>query len=214
MEFFKKHAFLCVIVFDCLLIAFTITVSILKVSKNAFVEIAVTPLDATLTIDGKVYENNSTVNFYPGTYHFKLEKEGLETKEEDIELVGGYTIYYSEYLTGKDGDLSYYLTHPEDYMFMNAYIRSSETEDFLNNVNKMLSITNDLPFTYYKSAPVRQEDISFMIRIGDFQTCYGKRYCLLVEGTSNSTKELIFNTIREHGYDPEAYDIYFNGEKL
>lgn len=95
------------------------TIGMFERSKySAIVEIAVAPLKATLTLNGKEYKNG-THHLLPGTYEVSLTADGFEPYTATIEASAGTATYLYHYLTGPGGDISYYYSHDEDMrMFM------------------------------------------------------------------------------------------------
>ena len=114
METRKKRTIIIATVVLALGIIVAIVFSIIEQSKySATVEIAVTPLKATLTLNGTEYKNG-THRLLPGAYEVSLTAEDFEPYTATIEAQANTTTYLYRYLTGPDGDISYYSYHEED----------------------------------------------------------------------------------------------------
>lgn len=110
-----RNVIIAIVCFVVLIIGISVIVIVDRARHSATLEIAVAPTSATLTLNGKEYKNG-THHLLPGVYEVSLTREGLEPYYDTIELPANEKKYLYKYLTGPDGDISWYYEHPEDAM--------------------------------------------------------------------------------------------------
>jgi len=65
----------------------TVEVTLEEIPPTYTVTFEVTPEDATVTFDGDVLEDHVAEDVAPGTYDYKVEKDGYLTEEDTVEVV-------------------------------------------------------------------------------------------------------------------------------
>lgn len=111
----KRKIIITIISVVMAIILISIVAMVDRARHSATLEIAVAPESATLLLNGKKYENG-IYHLLPGVYEVSLTLDGMEPYSDTIELVKDETFYLYKYLTGPDGDLSWYYEHPDDAM--------------------------------------------------------------------------------------------------
>lgn len=115
-----------------------------NVNKNARLTVIVTPIDATIKINGKQY-NNGTADFFPGEVKIEVSRKDFDTKTVTVNLESHKTTTALVYLT-QDGDLDYYETSAADYEILRLVADDSVAE-YLEKMEKRLAIRDLLPLT-------------------------------------------------------------------
>lgn len=98
-----------------ILVLVAVLVAIIESYKTVELDIMVAPLDAEITINGDKYKNG-TYRVEPGEYEVNITHTELEPYFEKMAWEDGEDVKLYVYLTGKDGDMSWYLTHKNDDM--------------------------------------------------------------------------------------------------
>ena len=92
-----------------------VLVAIIESYKTVTVDILVAPQDAVVTLNGDKYSNGKH-RLEPGEYEISITHSELEPYHKTVEFADGEEVKIYLYLTGPDGDMSWYLTHPNDDM--------------------------------------------------------------------------------------------------
>lgn len=115
-----------------------------NVNKNARLTVIVTPIDATIKINGKQY-NNGTADFFPGEVEIEVSRKDFDTKTVTVNLESHKTTTALVYLT-QDGDLDYYETSAADYEILRL-VADDNVAEYLEKMEKRLAIRDLLPLT-------------------------------------------------------------------
>ena len=115
----KRNIIIGIVAAVVVIIIISVIAIIDRARHSVTLEVAVAPKASTLTLNGKKIENG-TYHLLPGTYEISLTMDGMEPYFNTVEMLGGATYYLYKYLTGPDGDLSWYYEHPEDAMIFNT----------------------------------------------------------------------------------------------
>lgn len=115
-----------------------------NVNKNARLTVIVAPIDATIKINGKQY-NNGTADFFPGEVKIEVSRKDFDTKTVTVNLESHKTTTALVYLT-QDGDLDYYETSAADYEILRL-VADDNVAEYLEKMEKRLAIRDLLPLT-------------------------------------------------------------------
>lgn len=115
-----------------------------NVNKNARLTVIVTPIDATIKINDKQY-NNGTADFFPGEVEIEVSRKDFDTKTVTVNLESHKTTTALVYLT-QDGDLDYYETSAADYEILRL-VADDNVAEYLEKMEKRLAIRDLLPLT-------------------------------------------------------------------
>lgn len=188
-------------------------IKIVEGLKSASLLIYVAPSNATVTIDGREY-TNGVYRFYPGTITAEIRQDGFETKTETLELQKGRVTKLFTYLTGKNNDYSWYISHDEDLSILQQISNDNTSQSFLETYNQELAkaeqIKNapDLPYT-------AQDADGNMISIvytksNNYCPEYSAKPCIIItKKIGNASYDLGLNLLREHGYNPDYFNIIY-----
>lgn len=102
-----------------ILVLVAIFFSIIESRKTVTLDILVVPQSAVTKLNGQVYENG-THHIEPGEYELSITHDELEPHHETLVLNDGENAKLYLYLTGKDGNMDWYLNHKEDDMLLNT----------------------------------------------------------------------------------------------
>lgn len=200
--FFKQHQLaIFIVAIDIILVLVLILLNVIKSSKNAILDILVTPTDATVLVDGRQY-NNGSYKFFPGPVEIQIKKDGFTTKTLSLNLAANHTAKLYTYLLTEDGSLEYYSTHSED-----LYVLKQVSDSSITNYVSKLSIKDILPYKYAVT-DASGKLIRFFIDV-DTKDCPSS-FCLQAVNYRNSSKEFIQQTFLEKtGYNLNDYETYY-----
>ena len=100
-----------------ILVLVAVLFAIIESGKSVTLNILVAPQDAEILLNGSKYKNGS-YRVEPGEYEIKITHAELEPYDEVRWFGEGETVDLYLYLTGPDGDMSWYLTHNADDMIV------------------------------------------------------------------------------------------------
>lgn len=98
-----------------ILVLVAVLMAIVESYKTVNLDIMVAPLDAKVELNGQEYKNGK-YRVEPGEYEVSITHSELESYYEKMTLEDGADVKLYKYLTGKDGDMGWYLTHEKDDM--------------------------------------------------------------------------------------------------
>ena len=102
-----------------IMILIVILIAVIEGRKSVTLDILVAPRSATIKINDEIYKNG-TYHVEPGEYELSITHDELEPYYEKLDFYGGENVKLYLYLTGKDGDMSWYLKHTDDDMLLNT----------------------------------------------------------------------------------------------
>lgn len=208
MNWIEKHPVICgVIVFNLILIGIVVFILINQTSKTALLDVLVTPSDSKITLNGQEVKNFETQKFAPGEYTAKIEKDGLEIKEIQLNLVENQTTKLHTYLTGSDNDFSYYVSNSNDEEILER-VSDENSKDFI----KKYSIIKILPIHYEKYINNYSQHVWFEITQEKNQNCHF--ICLKITDKTGSNEGNAYNLIKEKGFNPADYQINYKYEPM
>ena len=209
LEFIKRHKIATLVTINLVALIIAIVIIIIHLAKTATIDINVAPNDATITLNGRKYDNNTSHDVLPGNYHVKIAMDGMQTKEYDISLERNGFIRIWDYLLDEKGGFDYYLTHPDDMATLAELDIDQKVKDIVNYYNRITSIRDMLPLEYYERFEVDKPLGVFIEE--DPNDCDSKALCLVVYG-GEKNRDIALKLIKEAGYDPEDYGIRFERE--
>lgn len=101
------------------LVLLVILFAIIESRKTVTLDILVVPQSAVTKLNGQVY-GNGTHHIEPGEYELSITHDELESHHETLSFSDGENAKLYLYLTGKDGNMDWYLNHKEDDMLLNT----------------------------------------------------------------------------------------------
>ncbi|MBR2839989.1 hypothetical protein IKE82_01510 [Candidatus Saccharibacteria bacterium] len=127
--FRNKWVRLCLI-FDVILVVVLIFILIWQSTKVSIINFNITPLDATISLNGDSKYENGQYSITPGTYNVSISHEGLETKSFTIDIVPQSVVTISTFLPDTDHTFDYYKLR-KNY---SSYMKLEEIASAGNNV--------------------------------------------------------------------------------
>lgn len=116
-----------------ILVLVAILFAIIEGRKSVTLDILVTPGDAVITLNGEKYKNGE-YHVEPGEYEINIAHAELEPYSKVVNFEDGEDVKLYLYLTGANGDMSWYLTHPDDDMLLNTigdYYAKEKSEKYV-----------------------------------------------------------------------------------
>ncbi len=116
-----------------ILVLAIILFAIIESSKSVTLDILVAPKSAVIKINDKVYKNG-TYHVEPGEYIINITHDELEPYNDVANFKDGEDVKLYLYLTGKDGDMGWYLGHTDDDMLLNTigdYYANEESKEYV-----------------------------------------------------------------------------------
>ena len=220
--FFKNKWVKLILVLDVIAIIAIIAIMVFNSTKTATVSFDVAPVDAKIQLNGQGDYKNGSYQVHPGTYEVTISHDGLETKTFTVDLPSGYVATVATFLTGPNNDLSFYELKDNYLSYQKlASIASAENnittdhdtsaEEFIADFGRKISILEVLPIKGYVHADpaVSASTAGFTIRDGRDREICEKTTCLLVNYYGTDYEESVMEKIKEAGYDPVDYQIFY-----
>lgn len=116
-----------------ILVLVAILFAIIEGRKSVTLDILVAPKDAVITLNGEEYKNGEH-HVEPGEYEINIAHAELEPYSKVVNFEDGEDVKLCLYLTGTNGDMSWYLAHPDDDMLLNTigdYYAKEKSEKYV-----------------------------------------------------------------------------------
>lgn len=181
-------------------VAIAISVGVSNGAKSAVADILVAPVEATIKINGEIYEAG-TYKIEPGSAKIEIAADGFETKNLELNFVDGMTTRVHDFLEPMGDNLNYYSKNEGDFDILKR-INTDEAERLV----KIISIRDELPMTYFKYGGL--DGNSSEVTINEDMEC-SKVYCLLSIGDTDKNHQITNSMIKEKGYNPDDYEIRY-----
>ena len=225
-SFFKSKWVITILLLNIVIIIVVITLLIINSSKNSKLVFSVTPLDATISVNGDTNFTNGTNTIYPGKYDITISRDGLETKSFSADVLSDQTITISTFLVDTEKTFDFYkLTENVSSMEKLQEIASksnnlttdhdTSAEEFILEYETNASNANlVLPFNYteYKDSsdsPTGKEVVKdITIRKGSPKDCK-QSLCIEVLMALTDDRELVKQLLVERGINPNGYEIIY-----
>ncbi len=204
MKLIKSHPISFTILAIMIFITTILVVTALNLRDTAEVEIRIAPASATITIDGKQYQNGS-YKLPKGDLSVHIEKDGFIPQDLIVNNSDGATKIYS-YLLQQDGTTSWYDTHESDAILLNTigdYLANITAEKY----NEQYPIMTVLPIIY-ANYDEQYNYTEYRIDGGKFLECQNE-FCLKITDTTGDNQTDALEQIRSAGYNPDDYEIIY-----
>ena len=221
--FFRNKWVRLILILDLIAIIFIIALVINNATKTAVINFMVTPVDATITINGRDgYRNGGEAySFAPGTYEVQISHPDLDSKTFVLNLEANHNVTVSTFLS-QNGSFEFYELRDNLSSFeMLAQVASAgnnqtidqdtSAEAFITNFQKNYNLySTALPITYseYDYDEYGREVLSKYITIRESYDC-NVTLCLETaisnEDEKNQAKELLENA----GFNIEDFEIEY-----
>ncbi len=212
LGFIRRHKIaIGLISLNIIVVIAIIIVIIIHHAKTAVIDIRVTPTDATISLNGNKYNNLESHEVLPGNYHVMITMDNMRTKEYDISLEDDGYVRIWDYLLDVDDSFDHYLTHPTDANILIEIASESDknAQAFISDYKKKISILGILPIDFDEYTNDYADYIQYHININPTQDC-PKIACLIIEDNTGGNKQIAENKLRELGYNPNDYDIFYD----
>ena len=200
---FKKHLVLIIIFSVLIFITLILFIVALSLKDTTEVEIRIAPSSATVTIDGKEYQNG-TFRISSGNHQVKIEKAGFEAKEFSFNTAETTKVY--SYLIETDGSYNWYLNHQDDALLLTSI---GDYESHLKSASyaKKYPISTILPIIYanYDEAYNYTE---YRIDGGEFPGC-NSDFCIKITDTTGGNYDAAIQKLKETNFNPGDYQIIY-----
>ena len=205
-SFFKSKWVITILLLNIVIIIVVITLLIINSSKNSKLVFSVTPLDATISVNGDTNFTNGTNTIYPGKYDIVISRDGLETKSFSADVLSDQTVTISTFLVDTEKTFDFYNLTTDHDTSAEEFILEYETN--ASNANLVL------PFNYteYKDSsdsPTGKEVVKdITIRKGSPKECK-QSLCIDVLMALTDDRELVKRLLEERGINPNGYEIIY-----
>lgn len=182
-----------------------LVITALNMKSTGEVEICVAPESATVTIDGKEYQNG-TYRLPTGELKVHIEKDGFTSQDLSINNSGANVTKIYAYLVQSDGSMSWYNTHESDALLLNTigdYLAEKKAEEY----TEKHPIISSLPIIY-ANYDENYNYTEYRIDGGSFPEC-DQDFCLKITDTTGDNLEDAKSKIREAGFNPDEYEILY-----
>ena len=180
----------------------------INANRNARLTIIVTPVDSTIQINGKQF-NNGTTDRFPGEVEIKVSHDGLDDKVIKLNLESHKTTTAHIYLT-KDGKFDYYESSKTDYDVLRL-IGDEKVKDYLKETERKLTIKDVLPISRITASDTPNKKNGMysretIINDGTSNPECDRIICLLLIDNTESD-DVARELMKEYGYDFDDYKI-------
>ena len=211
-SFIRRHKIISGLVCANLITIIAVAiVIIIHQHQTATIDINVTPSAATITLNGRQYDNFQSYDILPGNYRVKIAMDGMQTKEYDLTLEKDGFARIWDYLIDADGSFTYYLSHPDDFTLLTEIANKDDVaaQNFITEYNTKAGIIDLLPIEY----DAYTDDFAYYTQyhiVWDFsrESC-PKIACLVIEDNTGGNEQAALNKIKELGYNPDDYEITY-----
>ena len=199
----KNNPIRLALLFTAIIAIIAIILTILFHSTTREVEILVAPTSATVTINGKSYENG-THRLPSGEVSVHIEKPDFISQDLTFNTNENDKLYV--YLLQKDGTFSWYESHQEDDIIMST-IGSREAAEKAATYSDKYPITSQLPIIFAEYDD-KYNYTEFRIDGGKFEDC-SSDFCLKVTDTTGGNFDIAKKLLEEKGINTENYEILY-----
>ena len=202
----KKHfnpIYLVAIFTTLLALTAVILTLLLKPAAKKSVEILIAPASATITIDGKPYQNG-TYDLESGTVNVHLEKPDFVSQDFTFDTTKSNKLY--AYLLQTDGTFSWYETHESDDLLLST-IGDYQALKSADSYTANHPVIKDLPIIY-ADYDTQYNYTEFRIDGGKFDGC-SSDFCLKVTDTTGGNLDFAKSLLAKKGIDPANYEILY-----
>ena len=219
-ELFHKKWVWALIVFDVLLLLVILGLNIFQAVKSARIEFLVTPLDATITMNGHEYQNG-TYAILPGHYNVTISHPELDSKSFEFDLEPNYYLTFAVFLKHGD-DFSFYTRKENMVSFWrldtigasshNTTIdNDTSAEKFIDETNELYESLDLLPIEYQKYLEtVDGRDLTMDITIKESQDEECETFlCIDAFIVGSDTESAAQELLEEKGFNLEDYEIHY-----
>lgn len=220
--FFRNKWVRIVLILDVIAIAVVIGVYVRQATKISTISFNIAPVDATISVNGDSSYKNGRYSITPGTYEVKISHKDLETKTMKINIESRHYVAVTTFLAGADNNFDFYAQRNRSSSYQklkdiaskdNNITTDSDTsaQDFIENFEHILSITDKLPIKGYVYADPNASSSTggFAIRDGQSNKKCEKAACLLVKYYGKDYEEEVKKQIKEAGYNPDDYQLIY-----
>ena len=224
--FFRKKWVRLVLIADILIIIAIIVALIIKASRVSTLNFNVTPLDATISVNGDTSYSNGAYSVSPGTYQITISHPDLETKTFTAEVEPHFVSIITTFLAGENNNYDFYKQKDNYLSFQKlAEIASkgsnittdhdTSAEDFITNYYEKYDLLRTiLPINYseYEQNPDSQTGESLKqrigIRIGKQENCETS-LCIEVIMLNTKNEDLVKKLLNDKGINYKDYEIVY-----
>lgn len=220
-QFFNNKWVRISLVIDLVLILVLIGVIIWQHTKVSTINLNITPLDATISINGDNSYKNGQYSVTPGSYQILISKEGLDTKSFTIDLSPGNTFSLSAFLSDSEKTFDFYKLRANftSYAKLKEIASSNQNvttdqdksaESFIQQFEENYKLLNTaLPIEYQESEGYGQ-DLSILKNI-TIKANYTCKYTLCIQAfiMGTNSQEFIDSLMREKGIKTEDFEVEY-----
>ncbi|MCL1797365.1 MAG: PEGA domain-containing protein [Eggerthellaceae bacterium] len=180
-----------------------------KANSAATIDVLVSPSTATVTINGKAYENGQH-DIKAGDYHVEVTHEDFETHTEEITIVPGENYELNIRLAELKGDIEWYewyADRPEEDALQTA-IASKNYEKMVEEFVAKYPIVSILP--YYCTKYEDNYAVYYEYKLYYKMTENDSNMILVIDDAAGNGREDALQYIRNNGFNPDDYQIEYN----
>ncbi|MBR3137858.1 hypothetical protein IKG41_00730 [Candidatus Saccharibacteria bacterium] len=224
--FFRKKWVRLVLILDVVAIIAVIVIVIINSTRVSTLVLNITPIDATISVNGDTHYENGAYAITPGTYEIIISHDGLQPKTFSVDIAPRYVSTISTFLSDDNSNYEFYKLK-ENYLSLQKLIEiasenhntttdhDSSAADFIKKYqNKLNIIQNVLPIKYSEyeenSSSQSGEKLSkdITIRIGSTNKC---KTSLCIEALMLFTrdKKNVEDLLVKKGIEYKDYEIVY-----
>lgn len=224
VTFFRNKCVRLILIIDVIVIIAFFVALILNAMKTAVISLNIAPVDATIKVNGKEYENGD-YKFRPGEYKIEVTREGMAAKEFTVEAKSGSVINVATFLVGENNGFNFYRLKGNDESFLKleeiAAMGDNITIDYDKSAEEFIAgyrraydlyMGETLPINYAEFGEERENDQRSLKEV----TIMANRdeecrlaLCLKVIMIGTEDKNIVEDMLTEKGFNTEDYEIIY-----
>ncbi len=194
----------------CVIAIIIAAISQIKPARS-FMEVAVVPTTATVTINGKDYRNG-VYEMAPGNYVADVSQDGFEGAEVAVKVEPGETTRVEVVLPHEKWGIWYFERSQADLNVL-ATMKNAEAQEFMQGYNQRLELKEELPIEImYDMAEVEDGGSGYglmQLEDGSGDPRCELAFCLIASGDILNL-EALKSAVTERGYNWDDYEVIYD----
>lgn len=206
---------------NAIILLIVIGLLIWQSTKVSTINLNITPIDSTISINGDQKYQNGQYSITPGTYNVTISHEGLESKNFTVDIAPQSVATISTFLSDADHTFDF-------YKLKKNYSSYAKLEEIASSANNMTTDQDTSAEAFIKRFQEDYEALTTKLPIDDSETIYDDGFyeiknsinviakndcvytlCLQVHTLNGNNEESIKSLIRAKGFNVEDFQIEY-----
>ncbi|MBP5656435.1 hypothetical protein J6X15_02520 [Candidatus Saccharibacteria bacterium] len=221
-EIFHNKYILAFLIIDIIAIVALVGIFVNRATKVSSINFNVTPVDATISVNGDKHYSNGQYDIAPGTYKVVISHDGLDTKTMTVDIGARDYANVTVFLADADHNFDYYKLQNsyESYRKLKAIAsaennittdKDASAQDFIADFERAMSIVDELPIKgyVYSEPSANMSTGGFTIENGLYKKQCTQSACLIVRYYGKDYEKEVLKQIKQAGYNPDDYQLVY-----